>query len=257
MSRRKRRARQSLHGNVSSAAGPRLPFGPNLANDLSVDAYALMNHLTLDSKIHFTSSRLTSVFPLGQPVSDTGPHGLTEDSSLTLLHSLTSLPSPTLATETFRVTQDSRDLVDAATHANDDARKVADLLRASICTSDTKVTRLGLGLNQPFVLTDNEYDCRDLARCIAKKHAAIQKVEDFPRERLDDNNDQGLSFPDGTYSRIDTLTSMVRNENFDISRQTFDFMIRQHRAGQPQSLLSNATNNRRVSRHLVSLDPRF
>lgn len=255
MRKRKNRHRHSLGEKAAPTPDLRLSFGPDLESNLSVDAYARMNHLSLDYVLEFTSSRLISVIPLGQPLSDTEPYGLTDDSSLTRLHTPSFLSSHTILTEALEVTQDSSDMIDTAVQTGDSRREIAGFLRTSFHAGSSDVTRPGLRLEQPYVRTDTEYDCREVARCIAKKRAII-RPGDFPRESLDEVSDQGLSFPDSAYFRKDDLTAKVRNENFDILRRTFDFMVRQRRGDPPECLLTSV-GSRDGSWAMVSLNPGF
>lgn len=191
--------------------------------DQSTDEYARENCLSIDSIYDFVSSRLTTVITLGECSFSTEIDGLSDDSYLK--HSSTLSHFPASTEERFEAVKGSYDLIEEVTHMSDAPEQIADLLCPHIHPYVAQWT-----LDRPILQTDIEYDCRDLARSISTRKNGMIGPGDLPLETLNEANDESLSFPDTAYHRRDDLTALVRNENFDITRATFDFLAWQHQA---------------------------
>lgn len=199
----------------------KLGFHSNLANNLSADEYARENCLSLDSVYDFVTTRLSTVIPLGESSFGTETDRLTDGSYPDHLNTLSSLPIYT--DERFEAAKESCNLIDEVQLMCDVPKEIADLLCLPICPNVTQ-----WALDQPILQTDLEYDCRELARSVSSRKNGSIGPADIPLETLNEANDESLSFPCNAHHRRDDITSLVLNENFDITRATFGFLAWQH-----------------------------
>jgi hypothetical protein len=183
------------------------------------DQYARDNQLSLDSQINPFSlvRQMNSSVP--QPTSDAGPSGLTSDIILPQLQ----LPIADLR-EQLDVPKESIDLL-ARTLRHDEVNQ-NDQYDTPLARYKAYKRLAELKLDPPALLTDPDYDCRELAKTIEEKRQPNINSGIFPSERLDINNDEGLEFPNAAYRFAQKLDLMVRHEKFDVPREAIYHLAR-------------------------------
>ncbi|KAI0879418.1 hypothetical protein GGS24DRAFT_511902 [Hypoxylon argillaceum] len=183
------------------------------------DQYARDNRLSIDSRINPFSLVCQIDGPIPRPTPDAGPGGLTSDEILPQLQ----LPIVDLR-EQLDMPKESIDLLARALRYDD------------ICQNDQYDTPLArykarkrlaeLKLDPPALLTDLDYDCRELAMDIQQSRQPNISPGIFPPERLNINNDEGLGFPNTAYRVRQKLNHIVRQEKFDVSREAMYHLAR-------------------------------
>ncbi|KAI8623868.1 hypothetical protein F5Y19DRAFT_481228 [Xylariaceae sp. FL1651] len=187
------------------------------------DQYARENQLSVDSRVDPFSLAIQLNSYLPQLTSDSGPSGLTSDSSLSQLQ---------LPTFHFRehldVPKESIDLLAAAFLNEEISEEIGVYLqdKSPLAQYETRKRLANLKIEPPALFSDPDYDCRELARTIREQQQPHASPATFPPERLNIANDEGLEFPDSTYHFAQKLNHSIRSEKIDAPKETIYHLSR-------------------------------
>ncbi|KAI8961410.1 hypothetical protein F5Y11DRAFT_366754 [Daldinia sp. FL1419] len=83
-----------------------------------------------------------------------------------------------------------------------------------------------LKLEPPLLLSDPEYDCRELARSIRQLRRADVDLKSVPLEPLNVLNDESLEFPSSSYQYNLKIIKEIQDEKIDISKKALIYLSR-------------------------------
>ncbi|KAI2636186.1 hypothetical protein GGS21DRAFT_543092 [Xylaria nigripes] len=176
------------------------------------DRYARDNLLSLDSQVDPLSLICLLNCPLPLPTPDAGPDALTSDSPLPQFQ----LPTTHLQ-EQLDVSKNTVELLVKALRSeevNMDGQSETPLAQY-----DVRKRLAEFKLELPALVSDPDYDCRELARNIQAYRQPDYGPEIFPPERLNIAMDEGLDFPDSAHQFTQALNYVVRHEKLDVPRE--------------------------------------
>ncbi|KAI1828520.1 hypothetical protein F4861DRAFT_6089 [Xylaria intraflava] len=180
--------------------------------DSQPDQYARDNLLSLDSQVDPFSLVLQINGPLPQPTLDAGSDALTSDSFLPQFH------PPTLhLREQLDMPMGTIELLTRALRHED--ININGQSETPLAQYDTRKRLAGLKFESPALVSDPDFDCRELARTIQECRRPDYGPEMFPSERLNVAMDEGLEFPDSAYCFGRTLSRVARHEKLDVPKE--------------------------------------
>lgn len=88
----------------------------------------------------------------------------------------------------------------------------------------------GMKIELPVLRTDNDTDLRRYTRRISATREVHLSDHHLPLEPCDEEQDEGLEFPKQAYAADRKITQSVENEKIEISRQSFEALVKYSKA---------------------------
>ncbi|KAI1177617.1 hypothetical protein F4777DRAFT_541748 [Nemania sp. FL0916] len=200
------------------------------------DQYARDNCLSIDSHVDPISLALQINGSLPQPTVDVGPSGLTSDAHLPQLQ----LPAIDLR-EQLSITKESIDILSKALQ-RDNATLISGQYEIPLAQYERRQRLSKLKLELPALPTDPDFDCHELAKIVREQYLPRTSPGMFPSERLNENNDEGLGFPDVASQYDQKIDCIARQEKLDVPKAAIYSLA---------SALQGESSDREISRELV------